>query len=123
GSVTAYRTTLHERIPAVAADESVAGLEGTTPEQEYKERLQGDPLLQWPMDVALRHFSRLPGPELPSYAGLDARVAWRPSDRWEIDLIGRELLDPMHGELSKNFIGPQVRETARSIFLRATYRH
>jgi iron complex outermembrane receptor protein len=123
GSLTAVRTSLKEHVPASPPDQAIAGLTGSTPKQEYKLRLQWDPLPRWSIDLALRHFDRLPGPELPSYTGVDARFAWRPRDNWEIDVIGRELLDPMHGELSKNFIGPQVRETARSFFLRATYRH
>jgi iron complex outermembrane receptor protein len=123
GSVTAVRTSLKERTPANPPDQFMVGLEGSTPKQEYKLRLQWDPLPRWSIDLALRHFDRLPSPMLPSYTGVDARLAWRPHDDWEIDLIGRELLDPMHGELSKNIIGAEVRETARSFFLRATYRH
>jgi iron complex outermembrane receptor protein len=123
GAVIAVRTSLKENTPAIPPDASIAGLEGATPKQEYKLRLQWDPQPRWSVDVALRHFDQLPGPELPAYTGLDVRFAWRPSSDWEIDVVGRELLDPMHGELSKNFIGPDVRETARSIFLRATYRH
>ena len=123
GSVAAVRTALKQYQPTNPPDQSIAGRAGSTPKQEYKLRIQWDPLPHWSLDIALRHFDKLPGPMLPAYTGLDARVAWRPRDDWEIDLIGRELLDPMHGELSKNFIGAQVRETARSIFLRATYRH
>ena len=123
GTFTTIHTELQQSVPSSPPDASIAGLIGSTPKYEYKIRLQWDPARNWTIDAALRHFDELPGPELPAYTGLDARIAWRPREQWEIDLIGRELLDPQHGELSKNFIGPQVRETSRSVFLRATYRH
>lgn len=123
GTFTTIHTELEQYVPSSPADASIAGLIGSTPKYEYKIRVQWDPARNWSIDAALRHFDELPGPELPGYTGLDARIAWRPREEWEIDLIGRELLDPQHGELSKNFIGSQVRETSRSVFLRATYRH
>jgi iron complex outermembrane receptor protein len=123
GSVAAVRTSLHEYIPGNPPDLSIDGLTGSTPKQEYKLRISWDPLPAWSFDVIGRRSDRLPGPQLPAYTGLDARISWHPRDYFEIDLVGRELLDPMHGELSKNFIGPEVRETSRSFFLRLTYRH
>jgi iron complex outermembrane receptor protein len=123
GTFTTIHTELDQYVPSSPPDASIAGLIGSTPKYEYKIRVQWDPARNWSVDAALRHFDELPGPELPAYTGMDARIAWRPREEWEIDLIGRELLDPQHGELSKNFIGPQVRETSRSVFLRATYRH
>jgi hypothetical protein len=123
GSVAAVRTVLHEYIPGHPPDLSIDGLTGSTPKQEYKLRISWDPLPAWSFDVIGHRVGRLPGPQLPAYTGLDARIAWHPRDYFEIDLVGRELLDPMHGELSKNFIGAEVRETSRSFFLRLTYRH
>lgn len=120
GSVSAIRMALREYRPGVTADPSIAGLIGATPHQEYKVRVQWDVRADWSLDAALRYVDALPGPELPAYTGFDARVAWRPNARCEIDLVGRDLLDPSHAESSKNFIGAQVREISRSLYLRAT---
>lgn len=120
GSVSAVRMALREYHPGIIADPSIAGLTGATPHQEYKMRLQWDLRADWSFDAALRYVDALPGPQLPAYTGFDARVAWRPNAACEIDLIGRDLLDPSHGESSKLFIGNQVREISRSMYLRAT---
>jgi len=123
GSVAAVRTVLHEYIPGSPPDLSIEGLVGSTPKQEYKLRVSWDPRPDWSFDLIGHRFDRLPGPQLQAYTGLDARIAWHPREYLEVDLVGRELLDPSHGELSKNFIGAEVRETSRSFFLRLTYRH
>lgn len=120
GSVSAVRMAVWEYRPATPPDQSIAGLMGATPHQEYKLRLQWDVHADWSLDAALRYVDALPGPQLPPYTGFDARVAWRPNPTCEIDLVGRDLLDPSHSESSKTFIGAQVRETSRSVYLRAT---
>jgi iron complex outermembrane receptor protein len=120
GSVSAIRMALRENRAAMTADPSIAGLVGGTPHQEYKLRLQWDIRSDWSLDGALRYVDALPGPQLPAYTGFDARVAWRPNPMCEIDLVGRDLLDPSHAESSKLFIGNQVREISRSVYLRAT---
>lgn len=122
-SVASVRMDLHQRVASPIPDPSIAGIVGATPHQEYKLRAQWDPLPHWSVDTSVRHVEALPGPQLPSYTGFDARIAWHPDTTWEVDLVGRDLLDKSHGESSKNFIGDQVRETARSVFLRVTYHH
>ena len=122
GSVTAVRMALREYHPGALVDPSIAGLIGSTPHQEYKLRVQWDVRSDWSVDAAIRYVDALPGPQLPAYTGFDARLAWRPNSSCEIDLVGRDLLDPSHAESSKNFIGAQVREISRSMFLRATLR-
>jgi iron complex outermembrane receptor protein len=123
GSVSAVRTNIRQYVPSIPDDPSRMAIEGGTPHQEYKLRALWDFQPNWSFDVGLRHVDRLPGPALPAYTGLDARLGWRPNPGWEIDVVGRDLLDRSHGEFSKHFIGAEVRETARSIFLRVTFQH
>jgi iron complex outermembrane recepter protein len=42
----------------------------------------------------------LPGPPavVPSYSELDCRLGWHPSPRWELSLVGRNLLHDHHPE-------------------------
>jgi iron complex outermembrane recepter protein len=49
-------------------------------------------------DLLLRHVAKLPAPSLAAYTELDARFAWRPSEKLEIAVVGRNLLDDRHSE-------------------------
>ena len=124
GSVAAMRYDhLGEINPGVFPDPSIAGLTGSTPKQEYKLRAQWDPSTAWSFDLDLRRVDALPGPAIPPYTGLNARIGWRLRPDTELELIGRDLLEPMHTEGAEYFIGGLVQPEARSIFLRLTYRH
>lgn len=46
-----------------------------------------------------RHVGALPAPHVPGYVQLDARWSWRPSDRFELGVGARNLLDERHAEL------------------------
>jgi iron complex outermembrane recepter protein len=62
------------------------------------------------LDAYLRHASALPRPALEGYTTVDARVAWRPSKRLEIALLGRNLLDRQYAEfVTNNSLNEQVR--------------
>ncbi|MFK7829529.1 MAG: TonB-dependent receptor plug domain-containing protein [Congregibacter sp.] len=56
-------------------------------------RVSHNPRRDVDLDLWVRYQSRIQGPveSIDGYAGLDARVAWRPSMRSEIALIGRNL--------------------------------
>ena len=45
-----------------------------------------------------RYVDELPNQEVPAYTALDVRVAWKPSSRLDVAIIGRDLLDPRHAE-------------------------
>jgi iron complex outermembrane recepter protein len=72
------------------------------------------------LDAFLRHASALPQPPLEGYTTLDARVGWRASNRVEISLWGRNLLDRQHPEfVTNNSLNEQVH---RSGTLKVTWR-
>ena len=61
------------------------------------------------IDAYLRYASALPRPALEGYTTMDARVAWRPSKRLEIALLGRNLLDKQYAEfVTNNSLNEQV---------------
>ncbi len=73
------------------------------------------------VDVTLRHASALPNPALAGYTTADLRLGWRPSERWEWSLSGRNLLEPQHAEfVTTNSLNEQVH---RRWVLKATWRH
>ena len=50
------------------------------------------------LDAFIRRVGRLPHPVVPGYAELDARIGWHPTSRWELSLIGQNLLHAHHPE-------------------------
>lgn len=50
------------------------------------------------LDATLRYVGALEKPAVPSYTALDLRYGWRIRKGLELSLIGRNLLDPKHGE-------------------------
>jgi iron complex outermembrane receptor protein len=51
------------------------------------------------LDATLRYVGALPGPVLPHYTELDARLGWRVNERAEVSLRGANLLHARHYEL------------------------
>jgi iron complex outermembrane receptor protein len=50
------------------------------------------------LDAVLRYVSRLPAQQVPGYAELSARAAWRPRPALEVAAVGRNLLHDHHAE-------------------------
>jgi len=122
-SVALVRTRVREMTPSAIPDLTISGLEGNTPDEEYKFHAGWDPSPAWSLDLYGRHTGRLAESGVKPYTGADLRLAYRPRKEWEIEVIGRDLLDPQHPEISGFFIGNVVREISRSVYLRVTYKH
>jgi iron complex outermembrane receptor protein len=65
------------------------------------------------VDANLRWYSALPDPRVPAYAELGARVAWAVTDRLQLAVSGRNLLNPKHQE----FPAPTADAVPRSVFV------
>ena len=122
-SVASVRTTLEQSPASVVPDASIPGLIGNTPHEEYKLHAAWDIATDWSLDILARRTGRLPESGVSAYTGLDLRLSWRPRADWEIELVGRDLLDPYHPEISGFFLGSEVQQIARSYFFRVTYKH
>jgi Outer membrane receptor for ferrienterochelin and colicins len=72
------------------------------------------------IDFTLRYVDRLPNPYVPSYVELDLRLAWRPNDRLELAVVGRNLLDASHPEFSA---AASPVELQRGGYLQATWHY
>jgi len=76
----------------------------------------------WEFNSGLRVVERLAKQETPAYVALDARLAWRPSERFEVALVGQNLLDGEHPEFSSLFT-VQRTQVERSFYGKVTWRH
>ncbi len=61
-------------------------------------------------------------PAIPSYATLDARIAWRPIKQLELSIVGQNLFDSPHREFNPSYYSTQATEVSRSVFGKATWR-
>ena len=123
GSASLIRYDLNEASPGPVPDPTIGGLIGSTPRGEYKLRVEWDPTPHWSADAIARYTDALTGPGIAPYTGLDLRLAWKPRADVELEIVGRDLLQPQHAESSSAFLGSDVREIYRSGFIRVTYRH
>lgn len=95
--------------------------EGRSPKHQGYLWSQHDLSPHWRFDFIVRAVSRLPAPRIPAYAVADARLAWRPSDRTELSIAGRNLFDRRHPEFLPTTIFSPPTETARSAHLEIKY--
>jgi len=72
--------------------------EGSAPHHQFQARLELNLPHKLEFDTAVYYVGSLPGPEIPRYTRLDARLGWRPKDALEISVGLQNLLDPRHFE-------------------------
>ena len=80
------------------------------------------------VDVILRHVDQIDSPKpttpdavefasaLAGYTDLDVRLAWRPDRRWEVSLVGQNLLHKHRPELTGFILDSQPSEVRRVIY-------
>lgn len=76
----------------------------------------------WELDAMLRFVDRSREQDIDAYAELDLRLGWRPSDRWEISLLGRNLLHDSHLEYIEPTIAPVSTNRERAVYAVAKVR-
>jgi iron complex outermembrane receptor protein len=69
------------------------------------------------LDATLRYVGALPGPVLPHYTELDARLGWRMNQKAEFSLRGANLLHARHYELP----APDGEQITRSVIAGARF--
>jgi iron complex outermembrane receptor protein len=77
------------------------------------------------MDVSAYYRGRtgrgaLNSTSIPSHIGLDLRLAWRPTEKFEIALIGREIQEPDYPDYASFIPLQQPSNVQRNIFLKLT---
>jgi iron complex outermembrane receptor protein len=92
---------------------------GNDPELQLSLRSRMDLGARATFDAALRWVDELPDPAVPSYADLNARLAWRATDDVELSIQGANLLDESHPETSA---AAAPFEARRSVQVAASWR-
>ena len=113
-------TALHRSSASTDGSAERAG-EGRTPKHQGYLWSQHDFSARWRFDWIVRAVSRLPSLRVPRYVTADARLAWRPAERIELSISGRNLLDRHHPEFPPTTIVSPAAEVRRSGHLEMTY--
>ncbi len=74
---------------------------------------------RWDCDADLRYVGPIANQSLPGYTELNLRMGWRPTDAWELSLLGQNLLHDHHAEF--NSPGSR-RELQRGVYGKASWR-
>jgi iron complex outermembrane recepter protein len=74
--------------------------EGSTPRHAFQIRSQVNLPHRLEFDSAVYYTGTLIGPQLPSYARVDARLGWRLTDHLDASVGVQNLLDPRHFEFA-----------------------
>ena len=69
------------------------------------------------VDLALRYVGDLPAIDVPGYVGVDARLAWHPTDAVELSVLCRNLLERKQLEFRSGFGNPLTSQVQRSVFV------
>jgi len=114
---TAFKLNV-ERV-AGSLDVTSEGQGGDSPRQQAFVRSALSLAHGLALDLTTRYVGNLPNQRLPAYATGDARLGWQPTDRIELEVVGRDLFAPQHAEFGTP---ASRREVQRSIHGKATCR-
>jgi iron complex outermembrane receptor protein len=77
---------------------------------------------KWETDLIGRYVDSLPAMDVSPYITLDARLGFRPNDRWELSVVGQNLLDGQHREFREDYLTTTT-EVPRGVYFQAVLRH
>lgn len=109
----------HLRIKSGSPPLTTGSGEGNDPVHQFFIRSFVNLPAHFEFDTSVRYVDQLPHPVVPSYLTFDARLGWSPSERWELSLVGQNLLEKRHREFGT---GPLAREVERSVYGKVTLR-
>ena len=97
--------------------------EGRSPHHQASVRSALDLPHQVELDCDVRYVESLPDFQIPSYAVVDVRLAWRPLRDLELAIVGQNLLDNRHPEFQSLFIPTERTEVQHSVYGKVTWRY
>lgn len=104
-----------------SSDTSSGAIQGRSPRHQASLWSQYEIGRGWQFDCMLRHVDRLPAIHIPAVTELDLRIGWRPADRWELALVGQNLLSPHHPEFAPSSVVTPRTEVRRRAYLEIRY--
>jgi len=111
---------LHLRLRADSdsTDTTSVNAAGNDPQQQLYLRGSVDLPAHLQFDGTVRYVDRLPNLGVDRYVTADSRLSWRPVQRFELAVVGQNLLDPRHPEFST----PASRkEIPRAVYSKVTW--
>ncbi|MDY6971150.1 MAG: TonB-dependent receptor [Thermodesulfobacteriota bacterium] len=102
-------------------DTSSEGAEGESPDHQFSLQSSMDLPGHLEFDVWCQYTDNLPTMEVGSYVSLDARLAWRPLEDFELSIVGQNLLDSHHPEFLPEFLDISPTEVERSLYGKITW--
>lgn len=98
------------------------GVQESSPEQQVFLANHFDLSEYTELDITFRYTDRLSALAIQDYITMDVRLAWRPSDDFEIALIAHDLLDGAHQEFDSMFVNTVPTQVQRGIYGKLTWR-
>lgn len=95
-------------------------VEGSSPKHEVSLQSGLDFAKVFSLDLTYRYVSTLPAFQVSSYSTADARFDWQASREIKLSVVGRNLLQPHHGEVGGTDPGPVV-GVRRGVFGQITW--
>ena len=103
-------------------DTIFSGGEEQFPNDQWMLRSNVDLPANFEFDAALRYVESVETFDIPDYYAFDARLGYRPTERLEFSLIGKNLFDSQHIEFASNLVDTQRTEMQREVLGKVTYR-
>jgi iron complex outermembrane recepter protein len=115
--------TMHLHRDATSLDvSSGAEAEGGIPNQQAQLRSNVNLPRHWQWTTSAYFVERIPAQKIASYTRLDTNLAWQPSDKISLGLVGQNLLRDLHQEYSGPDLTVLPSLVRRSAFARLTWR-
>ena len=118
-SYTYFQMDLHR--DASSNNRANESIEGQSPHHQFSIRSGINLPHNVEFDAALRYVDALGALSVPSYFSLDLRLSWRPIEKLEVAIIGRDLLDQSHPEFNPTTIRAMPAEAERAVFGKLTW--
>jgi iron complex outermembrane receptor protein len=94
-------------------------IQGSSPQHQATVQSDLDFAKHFSLDLTYRYVSALPELSVRSYSTGDARFAWRVSQRFQLSVVGQDLMQPHHPEFQSD-PGPLV-GIKRSVYGQITW--
>ena len=115
GSYSWLRTSQHDPFGMPSFSKP-----GDNPDHQFQAHASLSPRRQVELDAGLYFTSRLAGQAVGKHARVDLRLGWRPSERWELSVVGQNLADGTHVEYVTTIQQAPIL-VRRSVFAKVTF--
>lgn len=101
---------------------SVDQIEGSSPTHRWSVRSSHDITERWQFDLWLKYAGPLATGNVDGYYVLDARLAWQPRKDLTLSLVGQNLLDSTHPEITPELLALEATEVDRGVYVQVDWR-